>query len=62
MFGALVGAVSGAYAEAAANAEATLIQAGRVAAGRAVQIGGTVSAEVGASKAIDTATKAASGK
>ena len=59
-FGALVGAVGGAYAEAAALAGEALVQAGRVALGRAVQVGGTTAAGIGSYEAVNAVTKAAS--
>ena len=59
-FGALVGAVGGAYAEAAAVAGEALVQAGRVALGRAVQVGGTAAAGIGSYEAVNAVTNAAS--
>ena len=59
-FGALVGAVAGAYAEAATIAGEALVQAGRVALGRTIQVAGPVSAGVGGHEAINAVTKAAS--
>lgn len=59
-FGALVGAVTGAYTEAATVAGEALVQAGRVALGRAVQVAGPVSAGVGGFEAVNAVTSAAS--